>query len=263
MNSKRCGFFKNIALACFFTVLAGGGSATAGVKTWTGGSGSSNNWRINDNWGGNPFPVTADDVVFDGTARLTPNNNNTEIQLPYVSSIAFNSSSGAFSLAGSGYVLGIEGNVINNSSNTQTFNTLGLNLRTNVTINAAAGNITFNSGAAINGDYALTKAGEYALTLSGPKSYTGDTIVQAGTLSIDSAFLNDTAAVRITSGSTLELDFNGIDSIGGLYFDGVLQAGGTWGAPGSGADHETLNMTGSGLLKSTAGHRLSLIIISE
>jgi hypothetical protein len=47
------------------------------------------------------------------------------------------------------------------------------------------------------------------------------------------------------------LNFAATDTIRSLYFDGVAQATGTWGATGSGATHETSLITGAGLLNVT------------
>ena len=88
-------------------------------------------------------------------------------------------------------------------------------------------------------------------TLSGSNNtYTGDTYVNDGTLSITNAFLADAADVYLTSGATLNLDFTAgsPDTIDSLFIDSVSQATGTWGAMDSGADHKTPWITGSGML---------------
>ena len=174
--------------------------------TWTGGN-TSSNWRSHLNWGGAPFPVTGDDLVFAGSTRTDPsNNNNGTTQMLYAQSITFNSTAAAFSLAG-GYALGIRGSIINNSTSTQTFNTMGIDLQVpNVEINTAAGNITFNSGAAISGANSLTKTGLANLTLLGNKTYTGATTVSAGTLTIGSSgSVSGSSLLDVASGATLNV----------------------------------------------------------
>jgi autotransporter-associated beta strand protein len=170
------------------------------------GAGSSANWR-NSNWGGVPYPATGDSIVFAGSTRTSPsNNNNGTTQMLYAQSITFNSTAAAFSLLG-GYALGIRGSIVNNSSSTQTFNTMGIDLQVpNVEINTAAGNIIFNSTAAISGANSLTKTGSANLTLLGNKSYTGATTVSAGTLTIGSTgSVSGSSLLDVASGATLNV----------------------------------------------------------
>lgn len=58
-----------------------------------------------------------------------------------------------------------------------------------------------------SGSVAITKIGTGTLTLTGTNSYTGDTRVEGGTLSVAEPTLADTADVYLTTGATLELDF--------------------------------------------------------
>jgi len=83
------------------------------------------------------------------------------------------------------------------------------------------------------------KEGSGTLDLTQANTYTGDTIVNAGTLKIQSAYLANAAAVRLFSAGSGKLDLahNLTDTIGELYFDGVKQAAGTWGGTNSGADN--------------------------
>ncbi len=126
------------------------------------------------------------------------------------------------------------------------------------------------SGTGVSKGYGLTKAGPGTLALTDDITYTGDTIVNAGTLKLTGAStgeivvnaagalslgdgatpsdLNDVKALRIAAGATVELDFVGTDDVFEIYTNGVLAPGGTWGALGSGADNQTALITGAGLL---------------
>lgn len=57
------------------------------------------------------------------------------------------------------------------------------------------------------GTTSITKIGTGTLTLDGANTYSGDTSVEAGTLSISEDYLNDAADVYLTTGATLNLDF--------------------------------------------------------
>ncbi len=67
----------------------------------------------------------------------------------------------------------------------------------------------------------LLKIGTGTITLTGASTYTGTTIVDAGTLSLAQAFLNDDAAVDIGFDGTLHLGFSGTDVVGSLKIDGT------------------------------------------
>ena len=121
----------------------------------------------------------------------------------------------------------------------------------------------------------LAKTGSGSLTLSGVNTYTGPTIVGAGTLEISSTNGLASSSVTVTNGGTLKLDsatalssqtslilntntgsptvnlnFSGTASIGSLSLDGgaTTAASGTWGSPTSGAQHTSSRFTGIGLL---------------
>ena len=105
------------------------------------------------------------------------------------------------------------------------------------------------------GDF--TKMGSGTLNLTQINTYSGDTIVTAGTLQMSNAYLADAAAVRLFSTGAGKLNLNtsgATDTIGALYFDDVLQAAGTWGGTGSGADNinTTYFAANSGLLRVVA-----------
>jgi autotransporter-associated beta strand protein len=95
----------------------------------------------------------------------------------------------------------------------------------------------------------LTKSGLGTLALNGANTYAGDTIIQGGRLRLGSASLTDTANVYLSSGALLDLNFTGNpDYVHALYFNGVAQANGIWGAIGSGAQHTSSFLSGTGRL---------------
>lgn len=116
----------------------------------------------------------------------------------------------------------------------------------------SAGN-TVTTTVALTGTGSFTKLGAGQVSLNGNNTYSGNTIVQQGTLSFSFASINDTSSVYLTTGGFLDLNTGGqTDVIGSLYFDGVAQAVGVWGAAGSGAQFESPLITGNGFVSVTA-----------
>ncbi len=103
------------------------------------------------------------------------------------------------------------------------------------------------------GDVNLVKrgAGKWILTNAG-NNYEGDTTVEAGTLSITSAFLNDSSDVVLFDDAVFDLDFGGMDTIAALFFDDEQQAPGSWGSLASSAANKRDWFTGLGILNVTA-----------
>jgi autotransporter-associated beta strand protein len=107
---------------------------------------------------------------------------------------------------------------------------------------AAGGNVTFDVADGSVGDDLLisgniltdggtagiTKTGAGTMTLTGANDYTGDTIVEGGTLSINSAYLSDTGAVKIETTAMMDLNFEGIDTVGSVWLGGINRGAGTF-----------------------------------
>ena len=97
----------------------------------------------------------------------------------------------------------------------------------------------FNIGIQVNlldggGGGGLTKQGAGTLTLSGAYGYTGPTSVEAGTLSLSTATLSDTASVNVGSSALLNLPNGSTDTVSEFLINGVSQGPGTWNAANTG-----------------------------
>lgn len=125
-----------------------------------------------------------------------------------------------------------------------------------VNVNSASGSFAVRINQIIGQDVpgrGLTKAGNSTLTLGALNTYTGDTSVEAGTLSLIQPFLADASDVYLMSGATMNLSVaaGSPDVIDSLFINGISQPTGTWGAFGSGAIHESIFFTGPGMLNVT------------
>lgn len=155
-------------------------------------------------------------------------------------------------------------------------------LNASLTVTAGARNLTVGGGITeASGGLSLTKAGAGGtLILKGANNYSGGTTVNAGTLDIradgglgsGSVVVANGATLRLTGGSantyinsaatltlngvtpTVKLDFTGTpNTINALYFGASQMPAGTWGAIGSGADHQSAFFTGTGKLNVGTG----------
>jgi autotransporter-associated beta strand protein len=101
----------------------------------------------------------------------------------------------------------------------------------------------------LSGDLNLVKSGGFTQTFTGTLSYSGDTTVNGGTLSLGKINSNNEAStVTIGPGGILDLAFTGTDIVDKLFIDGVQQPAGDYtSADPSGA------ITGGGTLQVTTG----------
>jgi len=137
--------------------------------------------------------------------------------------------------------------------NDGTTNNASIGIASGQTLTVGTGNGDGQWSAAISGAGRFTKVGGGTQSLSGTPTYAGDTRIQAGTLSIANPYLANGADVYLSTGSTFNLSFAGTDIIRSLYIDDMMQAPGTYGAPGSGAQFTTYLISGTGLLGPTIG----------
>ena len=123
-----------------------------------------------------------------------------------------------------------------------------ITLNATTTIDTTSGNAGgVNLGGGVSGVGGLIVTGRnLPVTLTGTLSYTGNTTVNAGTLSINSAFLSDTSTVTIASGAKMNLNTGGAsDTVGVLILGGVTVPPGVYNS-----SHPTYGsyFTGSGSL---------------
>lgn len=160
---------------CILSLGAALSAQAASPYIWDGG-GADNYWNNAANWGGNlPVPSTSSDLEFQGTTRLTPENN-----FPASSTfraITFGPGAGAFTLLGDGITMA--GHLTNNSGSLQTMN-LPLSIASGRYVATLDGDLTL--GGAISGNGGLHLIGSGKTTLTARNTYTNYTYVNGGML---------------------------------------------------------------------------------
>jgi len=96
--------------------------------------------------------------------------------------------------------------------------------------NASTNDITVNAVIANNGSGAvgLSKTSIGRAILNASNTYSGNTTVTGGTLTLKLACLADSSIVWIANGANLKLDYNGTDIVTGLTLGGIAKANGTY-----------------------------------
>ena len=216
----------------------------APVEIWVG-KGGGNNFQIDENWADGSFPMSGAKLIFSGTARTSPNNNNKPGMK--ISGITFASDAGAFKVTGTAVnPIELAGEIVNESKFTQVLR-LPIVFSGEQVIYANTGDIRIEGQ--ISGECTLVKAGQATLILTAGNDYKGITHVKSGTLRAETATLPAHGEIRIEGPGFLELAFKGVNSTKTLYISGEKQAKGVWGAMGSDADLQNPHITGTGTLK--------------
>jgi autotransporter-associated beta strand protein len=194
------------------------------------------------------------DLAFTGASAVTLHNNSSST--PMVLSLNGGRGTGVPLISATGNV----SRTIAGPGTHATPQTLGLRLKTNGSVDVAAGTLSISARISDDGTARqLTKTGAGTLVLSGRNSYAGGTVVSAGVLElngasagngrIDGAVTVDSGAeLRITGGDGTGLGYNSGNKVDSLIINGgLVSATGTchvWKA--------TVTMTG-GELRSNGG----------
>jgi len=152
--------------------------------------------------------------------------------------------------AGQG-IIKLSGDFTFSGSSDLSFGTAPVTLTATPQITVTTNNLTIG-GIIDDGSsgFGLTKAGAGTLTLTGGNSYTGNTTVNEGPLSIANPYLDIASTVTVAAaGATLDLNFVGTNTVAALIIGSTPQADGVYGALSSGAEHEIAQITGTGRLR--------------
>jgi autotransporter-associated beta strand protein len=177
-----------------------------------------------------------------------------------------------YSLSLSGTGIGGTGALVNSASGSISTLTVPITLAANTTI-GGVGSITLPS--VVSGSNTLTYSGLALLSLAATNTYTGGSVVTAGTLDVSATgfipgnvtvsgtgvleldnnnALSSIATLTLPSSpaaGTVNLGFSGTQVIGVLMLGSTVQPAGTYGAVGSGATYTSATFTGGGILSVT------------
>jgi autotransporter-associated beta strand protein len=193
----------------------------ASTASWTGGGNGSTLWSNASNWKGQIAPAEGFGLIFGETSPISVNNFNNFTSGTKFSGITFDGAA-AFDLKGNSIQLA--GDVINISTQTQTISLNIVLADATSTFLADSADIVVKGH--IDGPQGLVKTGASKLILKNSNSYTGDTTVVEGTLTLDGGDLFDGSTVSLASGTTLEV-LSGSPTLGNIVGQGTVSVTGT------------------------------------
>lgn len=195
-----------VLLACAGLITAP--AVQAAPRTWSG-LGADDNWATAANWSGNQAPASGDALFFSGNIQTTANNNFAGYSF---GGLAFNANAGPFVLTGN--PITTTAAVADNSPNLETIQLpVALGSATNTITVGGGGSLLFGGVISDGGSaYAINLTGEGLVTLTNASTYTGSTILSAGTLTLDfndggeTANLISPSSALVLGGGTLNLN---------------------------------------------------------
>ena len=132
---------------------------------------------------------------------------------------------------------------------------------------ANSGTLLFNTsssqalGGAISGNGSLTQLGPGTLTLTGANSFSGSTNVTQGVLTLSGGgYLNNTSAINIASGATLNLGGSNNNELDNANYNAVWNINGTL-AVTTATAHTLYPLLGGGAINLTGGTMTSSVSV--
>ncbi|MCX6874661.1 MAG: autotransporter-associated beta strand repeat-containing protein [Verrucomicrobia bacterium] len=189
------------------SIMNGTHPAMLPLPVWTGGGTPNGSgqlvWSDAANWGGTAMAAGKTLAFATAAALGLTTNFNDFANNTQFAGITFNPGTAAFTLNGN--TVNLAGDVVNNSTNTQTLSNSLILAGGTRSFNTAAGNVLVSNGIgqAASQTNGLTKSGSGTLTLAGTSSYTGATSVTTGKLLLNNATLGNTAVTVAGSSSML------------------------------------------------------------
>ncbi len=185
---------------------------------WSGGAGSPFLWSNNGNWSSGAAITSGESAYFQGTTGLTNSNDISGLNL---TGIVFAAGAGGFDLTGNS--IQISGAINNSSTAAQTIG-LAMQLMGSQVLSAAGGNIVVNGVISDGGlGYGVFISGPDAVVLGAANTYTGNTTINSGTLSLANSAAVALSTVSVaTSGHLAFAAGITTPSVGGLSGSGNI-----------------------------------------
>lgn len=173
-----------------------------GLSSYTWDSETDNDFATATNWLDDVAPGTSINSGLAFSSDDTGDRIITGVDSAYTNILGINfaAAGGNYTISGSGSLSIVSGNTIGSGSGSNT-HTISVNIISN-----GAGGIIFNGtdnitiSSVISGDGGITKSGTSTLLLSGNNTYTGDTTLSAGTLTVDGQIVSP---VTVNGGSLM------------------------------------------------------------
>ncbi|MBN8460807.1 MAG: autotransporter-associated beta strand repeat-containing protein [Verrucomicrobia bacterium] len=211
------------------------------TSTWDGG-GSDSNWSTAANWLGDTAPAAGFDLIFPFSTNTLPANDlaaGTDF-----TGLKFDGGATSYTLTGN--AIGISNFVRNTSLNPQT---IEMPLELNGPLTFEALNSSLSIDGPVSGPHGITKNGGNRLELRANNSYTGNTAITTGTLSIGdgdvTGSIDPTGTVSFGAGTTTRLEINRSDN---TTLANAITTGGRANVAATGGQTVTLSgpITGTG-----------------
>lgn len=193
-------------LSYSFNVAGGWVTVTIGRQVnWNGGGGD-DNWMTDANWSGGSHPVADDALLFGDSGASRVSNINDLDAYTRIAGITFANDS--YTLNGAPIILA--NNIMNTTNLDQTIN-VDVVLNDSPTVDTGSGTLALNGVLSeTNEPCEVTKAGAGILILTNANTYSGGTVINAGTLKVNNGAGSATGSGNVTVNSGAVLGGNGL-----------------------------------------------------
>ena len=249
-------------------------AGVGGDPVYTAFNTGNDNWSSSSHWSSTPTSGSATQLTYNGGSPYTNiNNKNTDdigTNAAFQLNILDLSGSGASSGTGSSITIAAAGanfldfvsngattpqvNLTGNAGNGMTYTVSAPVKLDNNTLFTGDGTATFNFSGNVSGTGSLTKSGTSTLILSGTNSYTGATIISAGTLQLGNGGTSSlSSSSTITDNGNFTINQNVTALQGNTFSGSAISGSGSFTQAGTGTTIFTAANSYAGVTTISAG----------